>query len=255
MTNSPNKEKKLNKLLTNPLEVRDWMEKYAGENDNYTINPDGTVDVRGSVAIHHEGLTSIDVQFNVVESNFDCSDSGLISLRGCPKIVKGFFSCRYNLLTDLMGGPMEVGRGYDCSHNLLKTLVGIGKAKGFNIRNNRLVSLKGVQSEIEEEFNVEHNYLTSLIDGPKYVGHSYWCAHNLLASLEGLPEAVEYGFYCHENVGLQKINPGLGVNIKTNQREIIDLDEVKIILEKLRLESGLDKIEQRNNGVAALGRI
>lgn len=51
----------------------------------------------------------IQVKFNVINGDFDCSANGLISLQGCPNVVKGNFLCNENYLTSLEGGPKEVG--------------------------------------------------------------------------------------------------------------------------------------------------
>ena len=95
---------------------------------NYTINPDGTVDVDGNVDLGAEPSLLISkrlpIKFGKVSGNFSCSDNQLTSLDGSPTTVGGHFYCSNNLLTTLEGGPKEVGGNFFCSHNLLTSLEG-----------------------------------------------------------------------------------------------------------------------------------
>jgi hypothetical protein len=75
-------------------QIKAWLDS-MGIN-NYTINPDLSVDVDGDVALVNKGLKSIPIQFGAVNGNFDCN---------------------YNQLTSLQGGPREVGGNFDCSYN------------------------------------------------------------------------------------------------------------------------------------------
>lgn len=79
---------------------------------NYTINPDGTVDVSGNVNLQDRGLTKLPIKFGRVSGNFSCSDNQLTSLDGSPTTVGGHFYCSNNLLTSLEGGPKEVGGAF-----------------------------------------------------------------------------------------------------------------------------------------------
>jgi hypothetical protein len=76
---------------------------------NYTINPDGSIDVDGDVDLYYLKLTKLPLKFNKVFGDFDCSNNELTSLDGCPKEVGGDFDCGNNKLTSLDGGPKEAG--------------------------------------------------------------------------------------------------------------------------------------------------
>ena len=70
-------------------EIHDICEKY--DITNYTINPDGSIDVDGNVNLSYMGLTKIPIKFNKVSGYFDCSYNFITSLEGCPREVVGNF--------------------------------------------------------------------------------------------------------------------------------------------------------------------
>jgi hypothetical protein len=84
---------------------------------NYTINPDGTVDVNGHVYLISEGLTKSPLKFGKVTGNFVCTYNKLITLEGAPREVGGDFNCSYNQLTSLEGSPREVTGDFNCHNN------------------------------------------------------------------------------------------------------------------------------------------
>ena len=92
--------------------------------DNYTINPDGSIDVNGDVDLSGRKLDSIPLKFGIVNGHFDCSYNQLTTLEGCPNVVNGNFSCNNNKLTSLEGCPKEVGMDFNCYFNQLKSLKG-----------------------------------------------------------------------------------------------------------------------------------
>ena len=85
--------------------------------DNYTVRPDGTVDVDGDANLFKMNLTKIPVKFGVVTRDFLCDHNQLTSLEGSPVEVGGFFACAHNQLTSLIGCPEEVRVGFYCNHN------------------------------------------------------------------------------------------------------------------------------------------
>ena len=89
-----------------------WLDSY--EIENYTINDDWTIDVKGSVYLNYVSLTCFPsfIKFNKVSGYFYCSDNQLTSLKGCPTTVSGSFSCRDNKLTSLEGCPTTVGNSF-----------------------------------------------------------------------------------------------------------------------------------------------
>jgi hypothetical protein len=86
---------------------------------NYTVNPDGSIDVNGDVFLWNRELTELPLVFNKVTGNFDCDYNNLTSLKGCPRWVGGCFSCNKNQLTSLEFSPDYVGGSFDCYTNQL----------------------------------------------------------------------------------------------------------------------------------------
>ena len=80
---------------------------------NYSIQPNGIVDVNGDVNLYNKKLTSIPVQFGSVGEDFDCSYNNLTSLAGAPSSVGGYFNCYINHLTSF--------------HNIHKIIKSIGE--------------------------------------------------------------------------------------------------------------------------------
>ena len=87
--------------------------------ENYTINPDGSIDVNGNVWLYKKGLTELPLTFNKVTGDFNCGKNKLTSLKGCPRWVGGYFSCYNNQLTSLEFSPEYVGSNFYCYNNQL----------------------------------------------------------------------------------------------------------------------------------------
>ena len=86
---------------------------------NYTINPDGSIDVNGDVDLYNCNLTELPLTFNKVTGYFICSNNQLTSLKGCPRWVGGDFNCHNNQLTSLEFSPDYVGTWFSCDSNQL----------------------------------------------------------------------------------------------------------------------------------------
>jgi hypothetical protein len=87
--------------------------------NNYTINPDGSIDVDGSVNLWDKGLVELPLTFNKVSGWFDCGNNRLTTLKGCPRWVGDYFRCNYNNLTSLKFSPDYVGGDFYCRKNNL----------------------------------------------------------------------------------------------------------------------------------------
>ena len=146
---------------------------------NYTINPDGSIDVNGNVNISHKKLTKIPFKFGKVSGDFYCSYNQLTSLEGCPSEVGGNFNCSNNILTSLVGCPSEVG-GY------------------FSCHNNQLTSLEGCPLEVGRSFNCSDNQLTSLEGCPSEIGGDFGCFNNQFADLD-ISSIIKGNLYCGGN--------------------------------------------------------
>ena len=97
--------------------IHDICKKYNIK--NYTINPDGSIDVDGDVNLWNFGLTELPLIFNRVTGYFLCDDNKLTSLKGSPRWIGGYFDCRYNRLTSLEFSPEYVGSDFWCNNNKL----------------------------------------------------------------------------------------------------------------------------------------
>lgn len=114
-------------------EIRRWMMHVTG--DAFTIRPTGEVDVDGEVRISRIFIdghqqTSIPFQFGTVTGDFDCSGSGLISLKGAPRRVSGNFRCFDTKLPSLEHAPYVVGGRFACFNTQIRSLSGINKTVG-----------------------------------------------------------------------------------------------------------------------------
>ncbi len=103
-------------------EIIDICTEYGIE--NYTINPDGSIDVNGNVVLVTLGLTKLPLKFNRVSGYFNCTDNELTSLVGSPNYVGDSFYCYNNQLTSIEGSPEHVGGSFSCSFNKLTSLEG-----------------------------------------------------------------------------------------------------------------------------------
>jgi hypothetical protein len=163
----------------NKSEIVEICKKYSIE--NYTINPDGSIDVNGDVNLRNVGLTKLPLKFNRISGSFTCSSNNLISLDGCPKEVGGGFYCNNNYLTRLDGCPKEVGNSFDCGDNNLTTLEGCPKEVGGNFK------------------CIGNKSLTTLEGGPEYVGSSFMAIGCSLTTLKGVAKRIKKSLHLRDN--------------------------------------------------------
>lgn len=117
-------------MIINEQEIHDICKKYNIK--NYTINPDGSIDVDGDVSIANGRLEKLPLKFNKVSGDFYCSWEELKTLEGCPKEIGGDFFCSYNKLKTLKHSPSIISGLFYCVDNPLESL------EGLNININRL---------------------------------------------------------------------------------------------------------------------
>ena len=96
------------KRSINEYNIRSICKKY--NITNYTINPDGSIDVNGDVDLSGIKLDHLPLKFGRVNGNFYCYNNRLTSLEGCPTIVEYDFYCNNNKLTTLKYFPKVGGR-------------------------------------------------------------------------------------------------------------------------------------------------
>jgi len=166
------------KFFESKQEVDSICRKYGIQ--NYTINPDESIDVDGNVNLFNIGLKKIPLKFRNVRGNFYCHSNKLTSLEGCPQSVDGGFYCSENQLTSLEGCPQSVSGNFSCSTN-------------------KLTSLEGCPQSVGGAFSCYENQLTSLEGCPQSVSGNFYCSDNQLTSLEGCPQSVGGDFLCHSN--------------------------------------------------------
>ena len=100
----------------NKVDIHEICKEYGIK--NYTINNDGSIDVKYVVNLIFMDLTKLPIKFNKVNGNFRCSNNQLTSLEGSPKIVNGYyFDCSNNNLKSLKGCPEIVDGTFYCHNN------------------------------------------------------------------------------------------------------------------------------------------
>jgi hypothetical protein len=136
----------------------------------YTINGDGSIDVDDNVNLNNRDIINLELNFNIVNGDFDCSYSYMNSLKGCPKEVGGDFRCNVNRLTSLEYCPSVVGGSFFCN-------------------NNQLTSLEYCPSKISGHFGCSGNKITSFEYFPKEVGDTLaWYGQSLPESFQVVSE-------------------------------------------------------------------
>jgi len=130
--------------------IKKWLDEQKIQ--KYTINPDLTIDIDGSVVLFDRGFLKFPdyIQFNKVTGSFFCNKNNLISLRGCPKHIVGSFNCGSNNLKNLIGGPAYVGDSYYCDTCHITSFEGIAEWIGidFTCRYNDLKSFDSLKTTI-----------------------------------------------------------------------------------------------------------
>lgn len=121
-------------------EIEPICEYYGIE--NYIINPDGSIDVDGSVYISGYRLTKIPLKFNKIRYNFYCGNNRLTTFENFPIEVGLNFNCSHNFITSLKGCPKYVGGDFIICYNLIDTIDNFPNVrKNFDLRKNPLKSL------------------------------------------------------------------------------------------------------------------
>jgi hypothetical protein len=204
------------------MTTEELCEKYNIE--NYTIQPDGSVDVRGNVDLNKLGLKKLPIRFGVVTGWFDCLDNLLTTLEGSPVSVGDHFDCNVNQLTNLDHFPEEVGGDIYMAQNYLTSLEGLPKEVNgtLHCHYNRLTDLKGAPQKITGNFVTSNNLLTSIEGGPQTIGGEFQCSSNKLTSLEYSPLEVGRDFNIIKNYiyNLDGFDTKFGGKLLVNQNPI-----------------------------------
>lgn len=128
---------------------------------NYTINPDGSVDVDGDVMYYTKKYEqAIAINFNKINGSFDCGSTSLTTLENAPNEVMGDFFCNNNQLTSLVGGPVKVHGSYYCNENTLGTLEGCAQEIGghLNCDDTHLTNLDFLPNKLGGDLYFDYNH-------------------------------------------------------------------------------------------------
>lgn len=127
-------------------EIHKTCEKYGIS--FYTINSDGSIDVRGDVVIRQQSglLKRLPLKFRNINGGFSCDNQRLTTLEGSPINVKTHFSCQGNRLKSLEFCPKSVNGYFRCGFNKITSLEGIPKnVKHILCRENKLSNVYGIE--------------------------------------------------------------------------------------------------------------
>lgn len=91
----------------------------ALEGTRYTVKPNGTIDVMGSVNVWNNTFKNLPYYFNHISGCFDLYGCRLTSLEGCAISVGGYFDIARNEIYSLMGMPNTIGGHFYCQDCLL----------------------------------------------------------------------------------------------------------------------------------------
>jgi hypothetical protein len=160
-------------MLTH-AEIKTWLDSV--EIKNYTIGPDGIVDVRGDVSIYVYQFkgTTLPIQFGHVSGLFNCNNSTLVSLQGAPRSVGSYFNCYGSNITSLKGAPQSIIGSFSCVNTDTSSLEGCPQSVGgsFYCTDTKITSLHDIHKQIKHiggsfhcDSNITHLLGILLIDG------------------------------------------------------------------------------------------
>jgi len=137
--------------------IIDWLDSMGVE--NYTINKDLIVDVKGDVNLRNKNLLEITVQFGVVNGDFIISYNELVSLTGSPKQIHGDFIATCNDIKILdENTPDYVGGVFCVNYNFeLSVIKKLPNCKVINIGGTQINDYKILQGYLNN--NITTIYL------------------------------------------------------------------------------------------------
>lgn len=206
-------------MFTTLKDITKWL--HSMDIEFYSIRENNTVDVQQDVRITRK-LTELPVQFGVIDGSFNCSGTGLITLKGCPEKVTGFFNCDDNQLKSLQYCPKEVWGYFSCNYNKLESLLYAPEYinESFYCDNNNLTSLKHGPKSVSDSFTCNNNNLVNLIGCPSELDGDMSCIYNQLTSFEGFPDTINgFLFFSHNNIPEEQLvyfNTVVGEDIENN---------------------------------------
>lgn len=125
-------------MLKTKEEIEQWLNTMAIQ--NYYINDNFTVSVKGDVDLRNKLLDELPVKFDIVYGDFIIDNNNLTSLKGSPNRVTKSFSCSYNKLTSLKYLPHKMDYLF-LMHNQISSLSELNDIEiifSVNLRHNQL---------------------------------------------------------------------------------------------------------------------
>jgi hypothetical protein len=89
-------------------EIEKWLDQYGIK--NYTIRPDGVVDVNEGIYLGGFSISILPIQFGRVVGRFDCAHSQLSSFKGFPETIDGDFFCHDTQIKSFSGVDKVIGQ-------------------------------------------------------------------------------------------------------------------------------------------------
>ena len=174
------------KFLNEESAIREWLDKMGVE--DYSINGDMTVSVKGPLSLDDKNLEEIPVKFSEVGGSIDVTSNKLKRIDWAPATVNGDFDAWDNEIETLQGGPTEVKGSYDVDGNKITDLHGSPKTVGvsFIVSKNPLHGLAGCPQSVGSYFKAEACNLTEIDDLPRSVGTNIYLQGNHISSLKNI---------------------------------------------------------------------
>jgi hypothetical protein len=143
-------------MLKDHKRIETWIREHTSK--EFTIHPDGTIDVRGNVSFKWDGNT-LPVQFGRIEGSFNVNDSTLTSFVGFPHYVQNVVYCSRTNIRSLHGvekAVKYVGDTFFCTGNLPTHMLGLLLIEGItNVRIDD-VDKKGNSNEVLQRIINKH---------------------------------------------------------------------------------------------------
>lgn len=159
------------------------------ENGIYIVDVDGDVDIKN---YNLKKLTLPIFKFGRVEGSFDCSESDIESLEGCPAEVVDLIASYCLRLKTLEGIPDSVPRIHIEGCTKITSLEGVPKKCGGIVCNEcPIKTLKGAPQECVTFFCTNCNLLKDLTGAPKKCKLFNCSMCTSLESLKGAPRNVD----------------------------------------------------------------
>jgi hypothetical protein len=143
-------------MLKDHKHIEIWIREHTSK--EFTIHPDGAVDVRGNVSLRWDGAT-LPVQFGRIEGSFNVNDSTLTSIVGFPHYVQTVMYCSRTNIRSLHGieeAVKYVGDTFFCTGKLPTHMLGLLLIEGItNVRIDD-VNEKGESNEVLQRILNKH---------------------------------------------------------------------------------------------------